>query len=302
MEIDRVIDYFVDHYDQKLILVLLKTLSFKEQGGLGYSLKLFNPVVDMDGWEVNHTTRTIYLDRTGLISNYEVKDIAESLKLALETEILKIRASLLSQYGWGTGKVLLGVVEVGVGLVGIVVPEPGTTVAGVIVFSLGTNSIADGFTQLAGTNKGHGYNILSESSGFIGAGLADLADRDKEIGRSIGKGVFFVSSLAFGAYGNIKVLRVPKQTMFRFGVGGQPGGMQVGRLDLLYGSHKAKDGLTVLSINNNANKSILRFVTHDGRLLVNGRIFGVSKVLRHEGSAKEVMKGLLKLLKHGVKH
>ncbi|MCF6337995.1 MAG: hypothetical protein L3J84_08595 [Gammaproteobacteria bacterium] len=42
MEIDRVIDYFVDHYDQKLVLVLLKTLSFKEQGGLGYSLKLFN--------------------------------------------------------------------------------------------------------------------------------------------------------------------------------------------------------------------------------------------------------------------
>ncbi len=62
MEIDHVIDYFVDHYNQQLVLVLLKTLSFKEQGGLGYSLKLFNPVVDMDGWEVNPTTRTIYLD------------------------------------------------------------------------------------------------------------------------------------------------------------------------------------------------------------------------------------------------
>lgn len=58
---------------------------------------------------------------------------------------------------------MLGVVETDVGFVGIVVPEPGTT-AGVVVFSLGVNSIADGFSQLAGANKGHGYNILSESS------------------------------------------------------------------------------------------------------------------------------------------
>jgi len=72
--------------------------------------------------------------------------------------------------------------------------------------------------------------------------------------------------------------------------------------DLLYGSHRASDGLTILSINNNAKKSILRFVTHNGRLVVNGRIFGVSRVLRHEGSAKKIMKGLLKLLKHGAKY
>ncbi len=74
------------------------------------------------------------------------------------------------------------------------------------------------------------------------------------------------------------------------------------RLDLLYDNHKANDGLTILSINDNANKIILRFVTHNGRLVVNGRIFGVSRVLRHKGSAKKIMKGLLKLLKHGVKY
>ncbi len=34
MKIDRVIDYFVDRYDQKLALMLLKTLAFKEQGDL----------------------------------------------------------------------------------------------------------------------------------------------------------------------------------------------------------------------------------------------------------------------------
>ena len=301
MNIDSVIDYFVDHYDRKLALVLLKTLAFKQQGGLGYSLKLFNPTVDLDGWEVNHTTKTIYLDRTGLISSYAVKDLAEALKLALETEILKTRASLLSRFGWGTGKVLLGVVEAGVGLVGIIVPEPSTTGAGVVVFTLGANSIADGFTQLAGVNKGHGYNVLAEGSGFIGANLADLAGKDREIGRTIGKGVFFVSSIALGAYGSIKILRIPNQTMFRLGVGGQSGGLQVGRLDLMYGSYRAKDGLTILSINNNANKCILRFVTHGSRLVVNGRIYGVSKVLKHESSAKEILKQLLKLLQHGAK-
>ena len=70
---------------------------------------------------------------------------------------------------------------------------------------------------------------------------------------------------------------------------------------MLYGSYRARDGLTIFSINNNAGQSILRFVTHNGRLLVNGRIHGVERVLRHEGSAREILKGLLKLLAHGAK-
>jgi hypothetical protein len=77
--------------------------------------------------------------------------------------------------------------------------------------------------------------------------------------------------------------------------------MQLGRLDALYSSGRAKDGMTLLSINNNAGQSILRFVTHGGRLLVNGRIVGVQRVLNHEANAKEILKGLLKLLAHGVK-
>lgn len=52
---------------------------------------------------------------------------------------------------------------------------------------------------------------------------------------------------------------------------------------------------------NNAGLSILRFVTHSGILLVNGRIVGVERVLKHEGDAREILRGLLKLLAHGAK-
>jgi len=301
MNIELVIDHFVDNNDEEMTLVLLKTLALPEQGGLGYTLKLFNPAVDMDGWEFDHTAKTIHLDTSGVFSTYSTAQLSEALKEALETEILQTRASLLSRVGWGTGKVVLGVVESGVGLVGILIPEPATTAGGVVVLTLGVNTITDGFTQLAGANKGHGYNILGEGAGYVGAGIADLAGKDPELGRMIGKGVFFASSVAVGSFGSIKILRIPNQTFLRLGVGGRPGGLQVGRLDLMYGSSRAKDGLTILSINNNANQSILRFVTHNGRLVVNGRIVGVAKVLKHESSAKEILKGILKLLIHGAK-
>lgn len=86
------------------------------------------------------------------------------------------------------------------------------------------------------------------------------------------------------------------------GLGGQSGGVAVGRVDMLYGSYRAKDGLTIICINNNAGQSILRFVTHGGKLVVNGRIVGVERVLKHESNAREILKGLLKLLAHGAKH
>lgn len=59
--------------------------------------------------------------------------------------------------------------------------------------------------------------------------------------------------------------------------------------------------MTILSINNNAGQSILRFVTHNGQLVVNGRIVGAERVLRHATNAREIIKGLLKLLAHGAK-
>lgn len=301
MSVDKILDTFVDRYDDEAVLLLLKTMAHPEQGGLGYSVELFNPAIDLDGFEVDHAGKRILLDRSGWLSDFSGQELAEALKKALETEIAKTRASLLARVGWGTGKVLLGVVEMGTGLVGILVPEPGTTVAGVIVFTLGTNTLVDGFSQLAGSNRGHGYNILSEGAGFAGAKLADIAKFDPELGRTVGEGVFLASSLVLGAWGSIRIIRIPHQTTLRLGVGGMPGGVQVGRIDLMYGSYRAMDGLTILSINNNMNKSILRFVMHDGRLVVNGRIFGVERVLQHESNPRAILKGLLKLLAHGAK-
>jgi len=133
------------------------------------------------------------------------------------------------------------------------------------------------------------------------ATIADLADLDPKLGRTLGKGVFLVSSIAAGSLASIKILRVPGRVAISLGVGGRPGGVTLGRLDALYRSTKARDGMTILNINNNAGQSILRFVTHGGQLVVNGRIVGVQRILQHETSAREILKGLLKLLAHGAK-
>ncbi|MEA3438388.1 MAG: hypothetical protein U9R43_18130 [Thermodesulfobacteriota bacterium] len=169
------------------------------------------------------------------------------------------------------------------------------------MLGLGGNTIIDGVSQLSGANQGHGVNLLSEGFGHVGASVADLADLNREVGRDVGKGVFLISSIAAGSLASIKILRVPGKVSLKFGVGGQPGGVQLGRLDALYKSGRAKDGMTVLSINNNSGQSILRFVTHGGQLVVNGRIVGIQRIMRHETNAKAILKGLLKLLAHGAK-
>ena len=301
MIIDDVIDKYVDSFGEELSLLLLKCIALPEQGGLGYEIRFFNPSIDLDGYEVDHKLKIIRLDTRGMFSDYTSLEVAESLKDAIQVEIAKTHAGLLERFGWGTGKVVLGVIEAGVGLVGILVPEPGTTAGGILVFSLGSNTVIDGFSQLAGANRGHGYNILGEGAGAAGSGIAKLVGADPELGRSIGTGVFVVSSIAIGTIGSIRILKVPGQAFLRTGLGGQAGGSAVGRLDLLYGSYRAKDGLTILSINNKMGQSILRFVTHSGKLVVNGRIVGVQRVLKHESNAREILKGLLKLLAHGAK-
>lgn len=301
MIIDNVIDKFVDTFDEELSLLLLKSIALPEQGGLGYKVEFFNPWIDIDGYEIDHKLKVIHLDTKGIFSAYSALDVAGFLKTALQVEIAETHAGLLERVGWGTGKVVVGVIEGGVGLIGIIVPEPGTTTGGIVVFALGANTVIDGFSQLAGTNKGHGYSILGGGVGAIGSGIATLAGGDPELGRSIGKGVFMVTSVVVGSIGSIRILKVPGQTFLRTGLGGRAGGGALGRVDLFYGSYRAKDGLTILSINNNAGQSILRFVTHSGKLVVNGRIVGASHVLRHESNAREILKGLLKLLAHGAK-
>lgn len=98
-----------------------------------------------------------------------------------------------------------------------------------------------------------------------------------------------------------EVLIIPDRSIIGSGVGGQPGGYYLGRLSGLYQSARAGDGMTILNIENNAGQWILRFVTHGGKLVVNGRIVGVERVLQHSGDAKEILKGLIKLLAHGSK-
>ena len=302
MVIDDVVDRFVDTFDESLWLVLLKTLAAPEQGGLGYTLVFFNPWFDINGYEVDHQLKTIRLDTEGVLSNHSVADVASALKDALQVEILKTHTTLLERVAWRSGKVLIGVVEIGTGLVGIVIPEPASTVAGIAVFALGSNSLVDGVSQLAGANRGAGVNLLGEAAGEVGAGLARLAKSDPALGRAIGKGAFTVASVAVGSIGSIRILKVEGQALLRLGVAGQPGGASIGRLDLLYQSSRAKDGMTILNINNNVGQSILRFVTHSGRLVVNGRIVGVERVLQHEGDARAIVKGLLKLLAYGAKN
>lgn len=142
--------------------------------------------------------------------------------------------------------------------------------------------------------------MLGEASGALGSQIAGAAGGNRESGRDIGQGVFFVSSVALGSYGSIRILRVPGQAFVRLGVGGQPRGATLGRIDMLYPSSRAGDGMTIFTISNNAGQYILRFVTHSGQLMVNGRIVGVSRVLSHETDARVILKGLLKLLAHGA--
>lgn len=153
-----------------------------------------------------------------------MSDIAASLRTALEVDIARTRTGLWTRVAWGTGKVILGVVEVGTGLVGILVPVPGTTAACVLVVALGANTVVDGFTQLAGANRSEGYNVLGEANGEVGARIAGAAGGNQNTGREIGMDVFLVASIAVGSVGNIRVLRVPGQVFLRTGVAGRPGG------------------------------------------------------------------------------
>ncbi|MEA3438387.1 MAG: hypothetical protein U9R43_18125 [Thermodesulfobacteriota bacterium] len=78
------ISTFVDKYPLDLSVVLLQVLAYPSQGGRGFRVEMFNPIIDMDGWEVDHTKKIIKIDRTGLVSNYSDADRAESLKHAIE--------------------------------------------------------------------------------------------------------------------------------------------------------------------------------------------------------------------------
>jgi hypothetical protein len=306
--VDQIVNKYVDSYGKDAGLVLLKILADPSAGGEGYKVQQ-KAIIDANGWEVDKASKLITLDITNLGLAMGAASLAENLNEAVETDVLGVRMGLLPRLGWGTGKLLLGTAETAIGVVGIIVPEPGTTAAGVCVTILGINTIGDGISQLAGANRGHGYNILGEASGALGSKIARTAGSDPKLGEAFGKGVFLVISIAVGSLGSVRILKIPGTTFARLGVGGQRGGAVIGRIDLLYGSNKAMDGMTIISINNNAGQSILRFVTHGDQLMANariGKVFEGSKivqgqwVLRHATSGKDILKGLLQLAWHGA--
>ena len=93
--------------------------------------------------------------------------------------------------------------------------------------------------------------------------------------------------------------------MFRTGLGGEKGGVALGRLQGLYGGANS-DKFTIFSIVNNSDQSIVRIVKGaDGAdgLYLNARIVGTKNMLRHEPitNYKKVIKGLFELAQHGWK-
>ncbi len=299
-DIDQIIDRFVDSNSEEMSIALLHALAPKESGGLGHKIVL-KRIVDADGWEYDSSLKKITLDSSYFMGDMNVSDMTINLREALETGILKTRASLGSRIGWGSLNVFVGIVEIATGFIGIIVPEPGTTIAGAAVFTLGVNSVTAGFTQLAGANKGNGFNPLARGAGAIGAKISEATGHDKRLGETIARNMFSLASIAVGSFGSIHILRIKGQQFLRAGVGGMPGGATVGRVDMMYGSLRAGDGMTIFNISNNSGQYILRLVTHSGKLVVNGRIVGVKRVLNHETSAKEILKGLIKLCAHGWK-
>lgn len=95
------------------------------------------------------------------------------------------------------------------------------------------------------------YNLLGSAFGKAGSVSAELAGYDPIVGNKIGRGVFMISSIAFGSIGSIKILNIKSLSAVRFGVGGQPGGLEVGRIAMGYASGRAKDGMTIINISNN---------------------------------------------------
>jgi hypothetical protein len=305
--VEQILEHFVDNATESSVLMLLKALAYPSQGGLGYRIELTSHRINIAGYSVDPSARVLTISTAGVLSPRGSAELADALRDAVEVDIFESRHGLLYRVGWGSTKVVVGLVETVVGVVGILVPEPSTTAGGLVLAVLGANSIGDGITQIAGARGGEGLNALALLGGTLGSTVAKATGGDPHTGELVGLIGFHLGSLAVGSVAAIRVLQVPGTAMIRTGLGGLPGGVGVGRMDLWYGvplqqALRADNGaLTILSINNNANQSILRFVVQFGRLYVNGRIVGVERVLFHESNWRVVVKGLLKLLWYGAK-
>ena len=144
--------------------------------------------------------------------------------------------------------------------------------------------------------RGSGFNPLKELSGAVG-GLAGL--------EGAAESAYDITSLFAGSVSGYKILKTPNQALFRTALGGEKGGVALGRLQGLYGGANS-DKFTIFSIVNNSDQSIVRIVKGaDGAdgLYLNARIVGTKNMLRHEPitNYKKVIKGLFELAQHGWK-
>jgi len=195
----------------------------------------------------------------------------------------------------------IGAVEGIIGFIGVVVPEPNTTAGGVLLLIHGGNGFLEGGTQIMNANNGQGYNAMMLGFTKIGGYAGDLFG-NREAGETTGSFLYLANALVSSTYGSYKVLKVPGRPFFRAGVGGQPGGLEVGRLQMLYkfGRLPGPKGTTILNIMNNEGKWFLRINTKVGQgISLNGRIIGLKKW--HEvKDVKEILEVMIKLTLNGA--
>ena len=310
---EGLIDAYARLYGAEGLAKLLFLVS-KEGSGAGY--EIHKKKMHVDAWDVDHARKIIFIDEDEIFSGRTNREAATALHRAIEQEFEGKES--FWQATWrvasGAGITVLGLVEVGVGVVGIIVPEPGTTLAGVGLVAFGGSQVVEGVTRIANVNKGKGYNPLEELI-FVPLG--------KRLGGIDGEGMarvaFAVTNLVVSLGGSYKVLTVPGRSFVHAGTysGSKMNfykeGFTLGRLQLWYpmtlGAEANSTGHVVINVVNNSNQWIFRFqqikTTHAAlkvqkTIVMNGRIIDLQKWHR-VSEPKEMLKILLKLAAHGFK-
>ncbi|MFY0581155.1 LysM peptidoglycan-binding domain-containing protein [Cystobacter fuscus] len=296
--------------DSARLLFLLS----KEGGGAGY--EIHKKKMYIDAWDVDHEQKIIFIDEDEIFSGRTNREAAMALHRAIGQEFEGKES--FWQATWrvvsGAGITALGVVEVGVGVIGIIIPEPGTTIAGVGLVAFGGSQVVEGVTRIANVNKGKGYNPLEELI-FVPIGKS-LGGGD---GESLARVAFAVTNLVVSLGGSYKVLSVPGRPLVHAGTysGSKMNfykeGFTVGRLQLWYpmtlGAEANSTGHVLINVVNNSNQWIFRFqqikttsaaLKAQKTVVMNGRIIDMQKWHR-VNDPKEMLKILLKLAGHGFK-
>ncbi len=308
---DGLIDAYSEIYNDEQLAQLLYVFSPEDQGaGLGYEVAKSDFWID--NYSIDHEKKIIYLDSDETFSNFSNEEAAHSLNKA----IIDIGRHIAyeSESFWGTvwrvtkgiGITVIGGVEMIVGGIGVIAPEPATSVGGALLAGYGASTAGEGISMIFGANEGDGYNLIEEGFAKIGNAI------DTKDGDSIARGAFLVTNIVVSLGGSYKILKVPNSKFIMKGTYTGKDfakyyreGYTLGRLQLNYTFTEIVNGVALkgrvlINVTNNSNGWIFRFQTIGGKLVMNGRIFGVQKWHRLS-SKKEMLKILIKLAKHGFK-